>query len=169
MIYSLPIWQELENVKRNVRIFLFGTILWALFYCLVYYYRTEYRFMEPFYYSLIVIYLADAFTMAYLYKYKYGRVITAEIGDSNDDKWVYDEGRYRRKDIVDRVKENIKKEERLKEVLNEVEEMTSNYTNPNEDIGTIINGKDYQEITLNEKVIEKSPIINSLKKLEATI
>lgn len=81
--------------------------------------------MEPFYYALMVIYLADASTMAYLYKSKFGRLIFAEIDNRESEKWVYDnkEEKYRLRDEIDKLEEEVKKEERLQNLMTEIKEL----------------------------------------------
>ena len=94
LVYSLPWGDKLSSGKRNTRVFLFGWMLYTLAYILIQNLRlngTLGVYADSIYTGFIIMAVGDIATMAYLYKYKYGRLIFHEMGEDLDERWKFDD------------------------------------------------------------------------------
>ena len=100
LVYSLPWGADLPSGKRNTRVFFFGWMLYTLTYILIQNLRlngTLGIYADSIYTGFIIMAVGDIATMAYLYKYKYGRLIFHEMGEDLDGRWNFDDasGKYK--------------------------------------------------------------------------
>ena len=94
LVYSLPWGDKLSSGKRNTRVFFFGWMLYTLAYILIQNLRlngTLGVYADSIYTGFIIMAVGDIATMAYLYKYKYGRLIFHEMGEDQDGRWKFDD------------------------------------------------------------------------------
>ena len=94
LVYSLPWGADLSSGKRNTRVFFFGWMLYTLAYILIQNLRlngTLGVYADSIYTGFIIMAVGDIATMAYLYKYKYGRLIFHEMGEDLDGRWKFDD------------------------------------------------------------------------------
>ena len=94
LVYSLPWGDKLSSGKRNTRVFFFGWMLYTLAYILIQNLRlngTLGVYADSIYTGFIIMAVGDIATMAYLYKYKYGRLIFHEMGEDLDGRWKFDD------------------------------------------------------------------------------
>ena len=94
LVYSLPWGDKLSSGKRNTRVFFFGWMLYTLAYILIQNLRlngTLGVYADSIYTGFILMAIGDIATMAYLYKYKYGRLIFHEMGEDLDGRWKFDD------------------------------------------------------------------------------
>jgi len=100
LVYSLPWGAGLPSGKRNTRVFFFGWMLYTLAYIIIQNLRlngTLGVYADSIYTGFIIMAVGDIAIMAYLYKYKYGRLIFHEIGEDLDGRWKFDDdtGKYK--------------------------------------------------------------------------
>ena len=94
LVYSLPWGADLSSGKRNTLVFFFGWMLYTLAYILIQNLRlngTLGVYADSIYTGFIIMAVGDIATMAYLYKYKYGRLIFHEMGEDLDGRWKFDD------------------------------------------------------------------------------
>jgi hypothetical protein len=94
LVYSLPWGDKLPSGKRNTRVFFFGWMLYTIAYILIQNLRlngTLGVYADSIYTGFILMAIGDIATMAYLYKYKYGRLIFHEMGEDLDGRWKFDD------------------------------------------------------------------------------
>lgn len=94
LVYSLPWGDGLPSGKRNTRVFFIGWMIYTLAYILIQNLRlngTLGVYADSIYTGFIIMAIGDIATMAYLYKYKYGRLIFHEMGEDVEGRWKFDE------------------------------------------------------------------------------
>jgi hypothetical protein len=94
LVYSLPWGAGLPSGKRNTRVFFIGWMIYTLAYILIQNLRlngTLGVYADSIYTGFILMAVGDIATMAYLYKYKYGRLIFHEMGEDVEGRWKFDE------------------------------------------------------------------------------
>jgi hypothetical protein len=94
---ALPETERFTGGKRNCATFLYGTVLYAVVIAVLRATGGSTRWADAVFSSTILVWLADAASMAYLYKAYYGRSIMHEAGDpaTTTDKWDYDPDAHR--------------------------------------------------------------------------
>ena len=94
LIYSLDWGKDLPSGKRNSRVFFFGWMLYTILYVIIKNMMLNNSlglFGDSVYTGFLLMAFGDIATMAYLYRYKYDRVIFHELGEDVDKKWYFDE------------------------------------------------------------------------------
>lgn len=118
-IHNLPIWNDIENGKRNVRILMITMVLYMILHFLVNEYadtNTVCCFMKI-YFNFIL--LADIFINAITYKLYYGRSVLYEMSDTDiKEKHVYNDETHkyseRKNDSSKKNKKNKKNKKEIK-------------------------------------------------------
>jgi hypothetical protein len=181
---------EIPEGKRNARIFMLGIILYCLVYILIIniwdknYIGNNMR--DAIFWTGLVLFLSDVSIMGYIYKSYYGRSITNEIADNQDD-WLYDDNNHKYyqlskikiyKDKLDKKNNKDNKDNKnnntysknptnIANVMNKNMELEINSSNKNI-INILDNDKNNSESSKSLKSVKSSKSVKSLKSVKSS-
>ena len=93
LLNESPLWADLPNGKRNVRIIFLALCLYIIFHSVAFEYRDRNLFFKTFYGYFWWIIMADIFVCGCTYKAYYGRSVLKELDPYEKD--IYDEKSHR--------------------------------------------------------------------------
>ena len=112
LLHQSPLWYDMEDGKRNVRVLFIALNLYIFGYMILHQLKDTNVFANMLFTNYYLFFLADAFCSAILYKLYYGRTVLSELDPQEEDIFDNETHKYYKKEhLEDLLQRNVNFEE----------------------------------------------------------